>query len=260
MIFLKLGGSLITAKDQPETPRLDVLQRIAKEIATARREHPDQRLLLGHGSGSFGHTAAARHGFQNGVMGSEDWTGYSEVWASARRLNNLVIDSLRAADLPAVSIAPSASALAQDGELIEMSAEAIRYLLDAGLLPVVYGDVVIDKKSGAAIVSTEGVLAYLAHRLAPNLLLLAGSEAGVYADYPDREKLMAELTPGQFKDLQLGGAEHTDVTGGMQDKVRRALDLVQELPDLEAWIFSGLEPGAIEAALTGAPRGTQITV
>jgi len=37
VIFLKLGGSLITEKANAETPRLDVLRRLALEIADARQ-------------------------------------------------------------------------------------------------------------------------------------------------------------------------------------------------------------------------------
>lgn len=259
MIFLKLGGSLITAKDQRETPRLSVLQRIAAEIASARDELPEARLLIGHGSGSFGHAAAAQHGFRSGVMAGDDWNGFSEVWAAARRLHNLVLDSLRAADLPAISIPPSAAAVAVNGELTEMTAEPIRLLLEAGLIPLMYGDVVLDKDHGAAIVPTEAVFAHLARILTPDRLLLAGSEAGVYADYPGRGELLSELTPEQLNELNLEGSEATDVTGGMQDKVRRIMSLVQDLPNLEAWIFSGLEPGSIEAALTGSPSGTRLT-
>ncbi|MDX1600802.1 MAG: isopentenyl phosphate kinase [Anaerolineales bacterium] len=260
MIFLKLGGSLITAKDQPETPRLSVLQRIADEIVSARNERGSLQLLIGHGSGSFGHTAAARHGFEKGVMAGDDWTGFSEVWGAARRLHNLVLDSLRAADLPAISIPPSASGIAEHGELTEMSAEPVRLLMEAGLIPVVYGDVVLDMNSGASIVSTEAVFAHLARALTPDRMLLAGSEAGVYADYPAREELLTELTPGQLSEFHLEGSEATDVTGGMEDKVRRLLNLIEELPELEAWIFSGLKPGSIHAALTGSPGGTRLTV
>lgn len=260
MIFLKLGGSLITAKDQAETPRLAVLQRLASEIAAARRARPEQPLLIGHGSGSFGHAAAARHGFEAGVMSGEDWNSYSEVWAAARRLNNLVLDALRAAELPAVSIAPSASAVSEEGELVDMAVEPVQRLLDAGLLPVVYGDVVVDRSLGAAIASTEAVFSHLARSLRPAHMLLAGSEAGVYADYPAREQLLSTVTPDSFDELRLAGAEAPDVTGGMRDKVRRALNLVQELPQLEAWIFSGLEPGAVEAALLGRPRGTKLSL
>ena len=36
ILLLKLGGSLITEKARPETPRLEVIARLAREIAAAR--------------------------------------------------------------------------------------------------------------------------------------------------------------------------------------------------------------------------------
>jgi isopentenyl phosphate kinase len=59
MVFLKLGGSLITVKSQPHTPRLEALERLGQEIAQARLHNPNLQILLGHGSGSFGHVAPA---------------------------------------------------------------------------------------------------------------------------------------------------------------------------------------------------------
>mgnify|MGYP003414827420 CR=1 FL=1 len=51
LIFLKLGGSLITDKRQPETPRLDIIRQVAATIAAALRRDRSLRLLIGHGSG-----------------------------------------------------------------------------------------------------------------------------------------------------------------------------------------------------------------
>ena len=67
MQFLKLGGSLITDKDTAHTPRIDVIDRIAGEIKKYLVEHPQDSLLLGHGSGSFGHVPAAKYGTREGV-------------------------------------------------------------------------------------------------------------------------------------------------------------------------------------------------
>ena len=39
-VFLKLGGSLITDKTRPHTPRLEVLRRLAGEVAAARQRFP----------------------------------------------------------------------------------------------------------------------------------------------------------------------------------------------------------------------------
>ncbi len=259
MIFLKLGGSLITAKDQPDTPRLSVIQRLAKEIAAFRTEQPRELLLLGHGSGSFGHMAAAKHQIHRGITEREDWRGFAEVWAAARQLHNLVLDALLTVDLSVVSFPPSASAVCEDGELIELAVSPLRRVMEAGLLPIVYGDVAVDRIRGAAIVSTEAVFARLARELRPDRLLLAGTESGVYEDYPARERVIPVLSAGDLGEVQLAGAEDTDVTGGMRDKVFRTARLVEELPDMEAWVISGEEPGSVESALGGDLEGTRIT-
>ena len=58
LVFLKLGGSLITDKTQPYTVRPDKLADLAAQINRSLQTQPSLRLILGHGSGSFGHTAA----------------------------------------------------------------------------------------------------------------------------------------------------------------------------------------------------------
>ncbi|MFN2297565.1 MAG: uridylate kinase, partial [Anaerolineales bacterium] len=74
-VFLKLGGSLITEKGRARTARPDVLRRLADEIAQARNASPDLQIVLGHGSGSFGHTVAQQFGTAGGVRTAEEWRG-----------------------------------------------------------------------------------------------------------------------------------------------------------------------------------------
>jgi len=258
MIFLKLGGSLITDKDSPETARVDVLRRLAIEIRQALAQRPDLRLLIGHGSGSFGHSAASRFGTHQGAGTPEEWVGFAEVWAVANRLHRLVVDELRQAGLPAMGFPPSASAVAEDGALISLAIEPIDRALREGLIPVVAGDVAFDRVRGTTILSTERVFAYLAPRLQPERLLLAGIEAGVFADFPANSRLMATLTRTDLAAVRVGAAAAPDVTGGMGDKVRQALDLVEALPQMEALIFSAEQPGRLQAALSGESPGTRL--
>ena len=107
-IFLKLGGSLITNKRQPETARLDVIQRLALEIAEVRRQNPALRLVIGHGSGSFGHLHAKRYGTRAGVQTPEQWYGFTATADAVARLNRIVVNALLSAGVPAWSIQPSA--------------------------------------------------------------------------------------------------------------------------------------------------------
>jgi isopentenyl phosphate kinase len=261
LTLLKLGGSLITDKNCPHTPRLDVLARLAGEIASARRIQPDLRLLLGHGSGSFGHVPAKKYGTRQGVHTSTEWLGFMDVWREAAALNRLVVDALATAGLPALSFPPSAAVIAADGQAVSWDMAPLLAALDAGLLPVVYGDVVFDRTLGGTILSTEDLFTHLAPRLRPTRILLAGLEAGVWADYPACTRLIPEITPANHAQLDaaLGGSYATDVTGGMASKVRLALDWAQAVPGLEVRIFSAADPGSLLSALLGEPLGTRVT-
>ena len=79
LIFLKLGGSLITDKNTPRALRPELLARLMREIAEARAARPGMRIVLGHGSGSFGHVEARRYGTRAGVRTDEDWLRFAEV-------------------------------------------------------------------------------------------------------------------------------------------------------------------------------------
>ena len=256
-LFLKLGGSLITDKAQPETVRTAVLARLAEEIAAARAANPGLRLLLGHGSGSFGHVAAQRHGTREGVAGSAGWAGFAEVSDAALRLNALVRAALLSAGVPAVSLSPSASARCRDGALRSMAGKPLLAALDAGLLPVVHGDVAFDTVRGGTIVSTEEVLEFLVPVLAPDWLLLAGETEGVYAA---DGTVAARITPRTLPALgdALRGSRGTDVTGGMLSKVVGMVALAARTPGLSIRIFSGLLPGQLARVLAAPalPVGT----
>jgi isopentenyl phosphate kinase len=260
LLFLKLGGSLITEKDHAHTARFNVLGRLAREISEARRDGWGRRLILGHGSGSFGHVPASRYNTRNGVHSSDEWTGFSEVWQEAAMLNHLVMQALQHVGLPAVAFPPSATLVAQDGHLQRWELGPLQMALQAGLLPVVYGDVVFDTQRGGTIFSTEDLFDHLARLLQPQSILLAGIEAGVWADYPTCTQLLDEIRPEFLKreGASLQASQFTDVTGGMRSKVRQSLDLVQAIPELEVWIFSGLEPGSVYRALCGQRSGTLI--
>jgi isopentenyl phosphate kinase len=132
--------------------------------------------------------------------------------------------------------------------------------LGAGLLPVIYGDVVFDLARGGTIFSTEDLFTHLAAELGPRKLLLAGLEPGVWADYPACTKLVETITPLNYPEIApaLGGSSAIDVTGGMASKVELALRWVEVAEDLEVQIFSGEDQGAVHRALTGSKLGTRI--
>ena len=274
LIFLKLGGSLITDKTQPYTPRLDMIEDVALQISTALRNDPDVRLVLGHGSGSFGHVAASEYHTRDGFVPrasplihrerdkTEDnyWKGFAEVWYQASALNRFVMQALNKTNVPSSALPPSANVITSDGQVSIWETTAIRMALAAGLVPVIYGDVTFDEVRGGTILSTEDLFGFLARALNPERILLAGLEEAVWEDFPARARKLTTITPQTFSDIKagVGKAEGADVTGGMEAKVTQMLDLVQQNPELKIQIFSGAEQGNILRALTGETLGTWI--
>jgi isopentenyl phosphate kinase len=259
LTFLKLGGSLITDKTRVSTPRPDVLARLADEIAAALEARPDLQLLIGHGSGSYGHVAAERHGTRQGVRGREAWRGFAEVATIAAQLSGLVTDALHQTGVPVFRVQPSASAHCRAGRIVSMELEPIRRALAHGLVPLVHGDVAIDDEQGGTIISTEDIFIYLAEHLKPARILLAGEVPGVL---DERGQVISKITPGNLETLAglLGGSHGVDVTGGMAGKVQAMLSLCQAIPELEVYILSGAQPGLLADALIGpdAP-GTRLS-
>jgi isopentenyl phosphate kinase len=258
IIFLKLGGSLITDKDKPFTPRLDKLHDLAREIRDVFQVHPEMDLILGHGSGSFGHTAAMKHGTREGVRTQEEWAGFSEVRYQAAELNRHVMRVLFESGIPAIPFPPSSMFVSRDRKVIHYEIMAMRKALEARLLPVVYGDATFDEARGGTILSTEDVFTFLLQVFSPSRILLAGIEAGVWADFPARTHLIREIHSSNFLRTQarISGSVSTDVTGGMKAKVEKMLGLIQDRPEISAQIFSAEPEGNLTRAVGGENVGT----
>ena len=250
LTFVKLGGSLITDKQQPKAFRQPVMDRIAAEIAAALTKSPDLRLLIGNGSGSFGHVTARKYDTMTGVQTPEQWRGFAEVATVASEIGQLVANSLLAAGVAAWRLQPSASALAHDGRIINMALSPVRDALEHGLVPLVHGDVSLDNVRGGTIISTETIFFYIAQHFPVDNVLLLGEVPGVY---DTSGRIIRYITPGNLPEVEaaLGGSAGTDVTGGMETKVRDMVALVEAQPQMTIRIMDGREPGLLQATLLG---------
>lgn len=254
MIFLKLGGSAVTDKTRDATARPEVIHRLAREVnramASAAAPQSPLSLLLGHGSGSFGHYAAKKSGF--GQPGN--WRAYARTGAAAARLTRIVADVFLEEGIPLVAMQPSASARCRDGQLVELSVGPIQTALAHGMVPLVHGDVAFDETRDMTIASTEMIFSYLAPILKPSTIILAGIVDGVYTGDPLSDasaRLVREITPASFPEIEsrLRGSHGVDVTGGMIGKVRIMVELVRQEPTIQVRIVSALSEGLIERVL-----------
>ena len=260
LTLLKLGGSLITDKNRPHTARRKVITRLAGEIKRALVEDPDQRLIIGHGSGSFGHVPAKKYGTREGVTTPEEWRGFFYVWSEARALHLIVCEAFQRAGVPIISFPPSSAIISHGRSRVDWNIQPVESALDAGLVPVVYGDVVFDTWTGGSILSTEEIFMHLAERLPVNRFLLSGKDAGVFSDFPACMSIIPTVSLSQIQSIEnsVSGSESVDVTGGMREKVILAAKMVACSTNASALIFSGEQTNLVYHVLKGQNSGTLI--
>jgi isopentenyl phosphate kinase len=231
---------------------------LLQEIQQQLHRNPNLKVLIGHGSGSFGHYVARKFDTRQGVATPEDWQGFQDVWLSARKLNQIVISLAEKARLPVMTFPPSAVAFTTNHIVQHWELTPMRSMLAHTLIPLVYGDVVVDTALGGTILSTEDLFVYLAKQLHPSRILLAGSEEGVFTDFPANTHLIPVINRTEELSGILQGSASQDVTGGMLTKVKLMQSLCCELPGLEVCIFSAEDPTNISKAIQGKAVGTLI--
>ena len=258
LILIKLGGSLITDKKKPFTPRHDVIKRLAREIHEAKQEKK-LKIIVGHGGGSFPHKPAKDYHTNEGIINKDSFKGIALVQDAASKLNRIIVDALIDAGENAVSVQPSASLISENGRIKEWYLKPVKEMLKCDLLPVPYGDVALDTKKGCCIISTEEILNYIAKHSSFKKIILAGITNGVYdkdpTKYPDA-KLIPEINSKNFDEIKkyLGESSGIDVTGGMFEKVNKIFELAKF--GAEAVVMSGEIKGNLKKALLGERVGT----
>lgn len=255
LTLVKIGGSLITDKKKPFTVRRKALDKISLEVKRAYDQlaQNDEGLVVAHGAGSFAHVPAKRYQTHRGILNEESYFGLAEVAATARRLNQVVMESLLHHRVRAVAVSPLSIMTAHQHELASICDDSLRELLKLGMLPVLYGDQIIDTKIGCTVFSTEKVLATLALHLQKKgyhikRIIHCGQTNGVY---DESGQTIPMINSRNFKDYQqaLREADGADVTGGMMHKVEETLKLARQgIPGL---IIDGIVNGSLSSAISG---------
>lgn len=241
---LKLGGSAITDKDEPETVDEEALSTAASVIA--ERVSTSDRLVVVHGGGSFGHHHAATHGVTE-TEGTHDADAVLDIYRAMGRLNEAVVDELSRAGLAAVPVRPFSTASRSEDGTLSLPAGQVETMLEEGFVPVVHGDVVAHAGEGATILSGDSIVVSLARSLAADRVGLCSTVPGVL---DENGTVIETINSYEAVASVLGGSESTDVTGGMAGKVRRLLDL-----DAPASIF---DLDALDEFLDTGTAGTVV--
>lgn len=237
-VVLKVGGSVLTFKGERESSNLEGVRSVGKALKSY-----GSPLLLVHGGGSFGHYHAKIYGYS--VRSRRKIGGIGRIRASMLKLNALLTEELGKLGLECYTIQPIT--------LKRNAKRLISRLLEDGMIPVSFGDVVPSKK-GYRILSGDDITLALSRLLKPRRVVFAMDVNGVY-DRPGGE-LLKEVREVEEVGFSKG---RFDVTGGLKRKLMISFKIARMGVDVR--FVSGLKSGELLKALKGEEHmGTLVRV
>jgi len=257
LIILKLGGSVICDKSKPFSIRRRVLRRIANEISKFLKEEPEKKLIIIHGGGSFGHYAVQEYLSLKGILDLEALVNVERIMLE---LSTTLADYFIDAGIPISILTTHSLVMIDDERELIINTRYIEQFLRMGVVPMMYGDLIISSKGSIKVVSGDTLAWELAYRLKANKLLFATSVDGVYSSKPEFPNaiLLNELSlSSMINKVTYSETSVYDVTGGMFRKLIEGIGKIR--PSMKVYIFNGLRAGEIYRALKDRPlKGTVI--
>ncbi len=234
LVFIKLGGGLISDKTKVNRPRLADIEMLAKEIKAIFEKNKDLALLIFTGAGGFGHPVAQK--YKNNLQ-----KGLGEIKKAVKTINKIVVSLLVKTGVKAISVEPDRIAEYKNGVLLKLSDDYIVSLLDNKIIPVFHADLVRDKVKGVSVLSMDKFLVDSAiffnnKGFKIEKVIFAGTTPGVVDRFG---RTIPKITKNDLSKIQeiFYKGKGIDVSGGMRYKVEQSLRLADE--GIESLVIDG---------------------
>jgi isopentenyl phosphate kinase len=226
---------VITDKSKPFSYRPDVVSALSEEIASS-----DQKVVVVHGGGSFGHVVAKQHGIGTDA-GEAPAVGVAQTRGAMYELDRMVCKTMLEFKLNPYPFSPFDAVARAGGASVS---SWLRGLLKEGLTPITFGDVSLTP-SGFKVISGDIIVQDLAKMLVPERCVFALDVDGVYEG--NTRVIIPELTPSKVKRMKV--QEGNDATGGMRLKLEVAARIASG--GSKACFVSGYRRNEFSKALRG---------
>ena len=160
VIIIKLGGSVLTDKNTPNSLRNNVINGLISQIYDNYHTSNQPKLIIIHGAGSFGHPIANSFSIQNGLNQNipNQTLGLTKTHQSVKKLNTKIVDSFLNRDIPVLSLATSSVFFQEESALKFTGIKQIESLLELGIIPILYGDILLHDSKNFSIISGDRVI------------------------------------------------------------------------------------------------------
>ena len=246
MILIKFGGSVITDKTRYRTFNAGRVMRLCEEI-----KESGESVIVVHGAGSFGHVLAKEHDLNGGFKDASQIPAVAQVCYDVRDLNAMIVKELNNVGLPAVSVPTGSCFMMDDRELIIDDPSILTNMFEKGIMPVMFGDVVMDRKLGFAICSGDQIMEKLTKIFHPSRVVFVSDIDGLYDKDPKTNKdarLIECVTEDTMRTVETD-ITVADVTGGVRGKMETMLRMCSE--GCDCVLVNGTVKGRLLSLLKG---------
>ncbi len=222
----------------PPRFRNAVARRLAREWKAGLRQAGARGVIV-HGAGSFGHPLAVQYGVgRRRLRGQERDRAVERIRAQVETLQSRVTQTLLETRVVAAPL-PAHQRRAGSWPAV------VRRMVADGVTPVTGGDILLDGRMGARILSGDEILYHLARGLRPRRVVFATDVDGLVLD----GRLILELPPAAARRALGVVPRGGDATGGFRGKLGWA-SRIQRL-GVEVVIVNGRVPGRFRDAVSG---------
>ena len=236
MILIKLGGSIITNKQKPLSPRRKTIDNILKEIGKIK-----EPIIIVHGGGSYGHYWSVKYDMHTKPAKTSP-KGVAIVKNSMVELNKIILDSAVKNRINSYCLPPTD--FMNGNKAIKSKILTINDISKSGLTPITFGDALWFGQKKSYILSGDVIMTIIGKILKPRLSLFVLDVDGVYSDLKTK-KLIHDFKKEkpEIKNNKM------DVTGGMTRKITEANNMAKA--GLKIFFVNGNKPKRITDAVSG---------
>jgi len=236
MILIKLGGSIITNKEKPLSPRKKTINNILKEIGKIK-----EPIIIVHGGGSYGHYWSIKYDMHTKPAKTSP-KGVAIVKNSMVELNKIILDSAVKNRINSYCLPPTD--FMNGNKAIKSKILTINDISRSGLTPITFGDALWFGQKKSYILSGDVIMTTIGKILKPRLSVFVLDVDGVYSNLKTK-KLIHDFKKEkpEIKNNKM------DVTGGMTRKITEANNMAKA--GLKIFFVNGNKPKRISDAVSG---------
>jgi isopentenyl phosphate kinase len=242
--LVKVGGSVLTDKQRPLFFQDAYAHSVAADIRLSRTVP-----VLVHGTGSWAKAIGRHHRIDDGWF--RDATGFQMTCLRIRRLQEALAAALRDEGVLCCPIQANAIFHRTGGTLDLYDTGPITRLVQAGVSPLLCGDLLVEGPGIFRVVSSDAIAVAIARRIDISDCVFA-------TDVDGFQDAAGRLVPEVFEpDPDVGDSDRRDVTGGMSAKITAALAIAAT--GARTTIVNGRIGGRVRDALARrAVTGTRV--